>query len=175
MLYFNQKNYLPIILICTVGVAFIFRLSECLMDNHNVWEPIKERKTPNEGIHRSLRNGLWFGLTAIVHFGILFGIGVTLIGWGFGKFLTFGTDFWLLCWLYLTFYSGLFFGVLHGGFAALQHYVLRFLLWRNGFAPLRYVRFLNYAASLLFLRKVGGGYIFVHRMVLEYFAALDEP
>ncbi len=27
----------------------------------------------------------------------------------------------------------------------------------------------------LFLRKVGGGYIFLHRMLLEYFATLEEP
>jgi hypothetical protein len=26
----------------------------------------------------------------------------------------------------------------------------------------------------LFLRKVGGGYIFTHRMLLEYFASLPE-
>jgi hypothetical protein len=54
-----------------------------------------------------------------------------------------------------------------------QHYILRVMLWRNGFAPLRYVPFLNYAADLLFLRKIGGGYMFIHRMVLEHFAALE--
>jgi hypothetical protein len=25
----------------------------------------------------------------------------------------------------------------------------------------------------IFLRKVGGGYIFIHRMLMEYFAALE--
>jgi len=29
------------------------------------------------------------------------------------------------------------------------------------------------AADRIFLRKVGGGYIFIHRMVMEYFAALE--
>lgn len=29
-------------------------------------------------------------------------------------------------------------------------------------------------ASNILLRKVGGGYIFIHRMLLEYFANLDE-
>ncbi|MCK4811544.1 MAG: hypothetical protein KAS74_04670 [Methanosarcinales archaeon] len=47
------------------------------------------------------------------------------------------------------------------------------MLWRNGFAPLNYVRFLDYAAGCIFLRKVGGGYIFVHRLLLEYFASLE--
>jgi len=34
----------------------------------------------------------------------------------------------------------------------------------------------DYAADRIFLRKVGGGYIFIHRMLMEYFAALEtEP
>jgi hypothetical protein len=48
------------------------------------------------------------------------------------------------------------------------------VLWGNGYAPLNYVRFLDYAAERVLLRKVGGGYIFVHRMLLEYFASLEE-
>ncbi|RXK88284.1 hypothetical protein EST62_03785 [Chlorobaculum sp. 24CR] len=56
----------------------------------------------------------------------------------------------------------------------ISDYFLRLLLWREGFAPLRYVRFLDHAADLLFLRKVGGGYIFVHRMIMEHFAAMES-
>ena len=32
--------------------------------------------------------------------------------------------------------------------------------------------FLDYAARLVFLQKVGGGYIFIHRLLLEHFAAM---
>ncbi|MEA1869960.1 MAG: hypothetical protein U9N09_07450 [Euryarchaeota archaeon] len=60
-----------------------------------------------------------------------------------------------------------------GGLACIQHLVLRIMLWRNGFAPLNYARFLDCAAGRIFLRKVGGGYIFVHRLLLEYFASLE--
>ena len=42
--------------------------------------------------------------------------------------------------------------------------------------PWNYARFLDYAAEELnFLQKVGGGYIFVHRYLLEYFAAMELP
>ena len=67
---------------------------------------------------------------------------------------------------------GLGFGLVFGGDDVIQHWVLRFLLWRKRFAPLRYVRFL--AAERVFLRKVGGGYIFIHRMLMEHFAKLYE-
>ena len=73
--------------------------------------------------------------------------------------------------------SGLFFGLVgglqNGSSAYLKHYVLRFLLWRNDYAPLNYIRFLDYAAERVFLRKVGGGYIFTHRLLMEYFATLE--
>ena len=36
------------------------------------------------------------------------------------------------------------------------------------------MRFLETAKDLIFLRRIGGGYIFIHRLLLEYFAALTE-
>ena len=57
-----------------------------------------------------------------------------------------------------------------GGLAVIQHAVLRLALWRRGDAPLHYARFLDYAAQRILLRKVGGGYLFLHRLLLEHFA-----
>jgi hypothetical protein len=37
---------------------------------------------------------------------------------------------------------------------------------------LNYVKFLDYAEERIFLRKIGGGYIFIHRLLQDYFAAL---
>ena len=69
--------------------------------------------------------------------------------------------------------SGLTFGLRNGGLAYMKHYLLRFFLWCNDYAPLNYIRFLDYAAERVFLRKIGGGYIFTHRLLMEYFAALQ--
>lgn len=52
--------------------------------------------------------------------------------------------------------------ILHGGHAALQHVVLRCLLWATGRLPLRLVTVLEDAARRGLLRRVGGGYLFVH-------------
>ena len=60
----------------------------------------------------------------------------------------------------------------YGGQDVIQHYILRFILYCNGHMPLRYAHFLDYAARLVFLQKVGGGYIFIHRLLLEHFAAM---
>ena len=50
-----------------------------------------------------------------------------------------------------------------------EHAILCFILARKHHD---HTRFPDYAAGdLHFLQKVGGGYIFVHRYLLEYFAA----
>ncbi|MCG8366278.1 MAG: CHAT domain-containing protein [Pseudanabaenales cyanobacterium] len=59
------------------------------------------------------------------------------------------------------------------GIALLQHIVLRTVLWGSGFTPRNYVRFLNYATRCALMQQVGGGYIFLHRFFLEYFALKD--
>jgi hypothetical protein len=58
-----------------------------------------------------------------------------------------------------------------GGFTVMQHAVLRLILFHGACVPLNYVRFLDYASERIFLRKVGGGYIFVHRLLQDHFAS----
>jgi len=53
------------------------------------------------------------------------------------------------------------------------HYTLRFVFDRNDILPWKLVPFLDYATERILLRKVGGGYVFVHRMLMEYFASLE--
>jgi hypothetical protein len=65
---------------------------------------------------------------------------------------------------------GLISGLRNGGIACLEHLALRLLLWKSGSMPWNCGRFLDYAAERILLRKVGGGYIFTHRLLLEYFA-----
>src|SRR5262249_2670828 len=57
-----------------------------------------------------------------------------------------------------------------GGGAYLRHRVLVWMLAFSGCAPRDYVAFLEYAARLILLQRRGGGYEFVHRVLLEYFA-----
>jgi hypothetical protein len=64
----------------------------------------------------------------------------------------------------------LFIALEKGGYFLLDHFLSRYLLGQRNLVPWRMVRFLDAAAERLFLRKVGGGYIFVHRSLLEYFA-----
>src|SRR5205807_1227964 len=67
---------------------------------------------------------------------------------------------------------GVILGMLNGGVAFIEHFILRLLLWRANRMPLNYPHFLDYAAERILLRKVGGGYLFIHRMLRDYFTTL---
>ncbi len=58
--------------------------------------------------------------------------------------------------------------------AVIRHLTLRYLLVREDHMPWRYAGFLDHATECIFLRKVGGGYIFIHRLLLEYFASIES-
>ena len=112
---------------------------------------------PNKGIRLSIRNSL------------LMSCGVALICGAFNGLIMnpiLGLAYGVL--------SGLCAGLWFGGLDAIQHYLIRIILYFSGNAPLRYARFLDYAADELnFLQRVGGGYVFIHRYLLEHFAEMD--
>jgi hypothetical protein len=130
-----------------------------------------ERSTPNEGIRRSARHALAVGLPVGAVFGLVAVLIVELRGPKAG--LVAGPELELAVGLVVGLVFGLLFGLLFGGLACLRHLALRVLVAYSGFAPLRYIRFLDEATQRLFLRQAGSGYIFAHRLLLEHFAELD--
>ncbi len=134
-------------------------------------EAVEARVTPNQGTHRSVKAAVSTALTLGLC-GALLGLLVSrpLVRAGGGvdwRGLIIGLHYGLSC--------GLIAGMVAGGLFSLRHFVMRLSFWINGQAPLDYARFLDWAAERLFLRKVGGGYVFTHRMLTEYFAELTEP
>lgn len=64
-------------------------------------------------------------------------------------------------------------GALAGGLdVPVKHYTLRVLLRISDKVPLRLAKSLEEISRVLLLRRVGGGFIFVHRYLLEYFEML---
>lgn len=114
---------------------------------------------PNEGVWRSAKNAGLIGIISGLFFGII------------GNFA-----FGLIKGSIIGFIFGLNFGIANGGKACIQHFILRLILCLKGLIPWNYAYFLDYATERIFLQKVGGGYIFVHRMLMEHFAQmkLDE-
>jgi hypothetical protein len=60
-----------------------------------------------------------------------------------------------------------------GGVDLIRHGVLRLILAGQRKQPLRALHTLQEETALVFLYRAGGGFLFIHRMLLEYFS--DEP
>ncbi len=111
----------------------------------------RKATVPNQGIWQSAKHGLFFAFFGFLSLG-----GAALI-------LDHSVRTWGL--------FGMLFGwCLGGGEACVKHLLLRLMLWSNGSMPWNYARFLDWGVERIFLQKVGGGYIFVHRLLLEHFA-----
>jgi MFS family permease len=121
-------------------------------------EAVETRTVPNQGTHRSITMALGVWLI----FGLSIGLIYVLIVGGATDGLNLGLS------------VGLIAGLIGGGLFSLRHFVLRLVLGISGSAPFDYVSFLDYAVERLFLRKIGGGYIFTHHMLMEYFASMLE-
>jgi len=106
---------------------------------------------PNQGIWQSLRNGI---ILSVIGPGVLASL-----------FILFG----------LPIFVGAALGLLLGLFAleaTLKHFFLRVVLYGSGWSPWNYTNFLNYSTNSILLQRIGGGYIFTHRSLLEHFASL---
>ncbi len=128
---------------------------------------------PNQGIRRSARHSVLVGVVGALIGGVVSG----LVG-GVASRVHDPNLLWSIILSYGLIFGpliGLISGLRGGGIACIQHLVLRLLLLDAGSMPWNYPRFLDYAAERVLLRKVGGGYIFTHQLLLDYFATLEEP
>jgi len=121
---------------------------------------------PGQGVRRSVQRAIRHGLVSGIIAGVVAGLAAGLAG---------GPSAGLVGGLV----AGLTVGLIAASAskdsrAVVRHHVLRSILYRNGYVPRNYARLLDYAVHLIILRRVGDGYIFVHRYLTEYFARLER-
>jgi hypothetical protein len=122
--------------------------------------PLAHRVVPNQGVHVTLEGSAIVFVLAFVGFGLVAG--------SLGVFLDLQSGVLLGATLGLS--AALTAALWFGGMAAIRHYALRAVLVLGGHTPVRLVRFLDWACELVFLRPIGGGYVFVHDFFRDHFA-----
>ena len=127
--------------------------------------PLATAVQPNQGMRHSLRNALQLGLIFAFIFFITIFVATAPVS---------TVSFGIMQGLISAFSFGLNGFIIFGGYAVIQHVIVRSLLVRRGYTEANLAQFLDTTASLLLMRKVGSGYIFIHRYLLEYFAEQDE-
>jgi hypothetical protein len=158
----GQDRAITLALIFGVAAAIVYGILSGLTGGET---SIGVKTTPNQGIHLSIRNALFVGVIVTLGVGAFFG-GLILLTNDFQIAVVGASMFGL--------FSGSLAALWNGGMDAIRHYSLRLLLIINGHISWKYVSILNQAADRLLLRRVGGGYIFIHQYLQDYFAE-QEP
>jgi hypothetical protein len=158
------------------------------------------RIRPNQGIRNSLRNSIVIGfisacvgcllciLNSVIITALWLGVNLlfnipAILKIGLSSEMDFLGGNWLIAalsnglqdGLAVAISGGLLVALISGGLACFRHVILRWFLWRTQSIPWKYVRFLDFTTKRVLLRRVGGGYIFTHRLLLDYFATQDQP
>ena len=136
---------------------------------------VEQRTVPNQGIWSSIKNSVRVGIVFWLIFGLIFWLiscVIVLLAMLFDLFEASIDDLFYnpIGLLIFVLGFGIIGGMLNGGATGIQHLNLRLILYRHGRIPWNYARFLDYAGDRLLMKKVGGGYIFYHRMLMEHFA-----
>ncbi|MEM8721776.1 MAG: NACHT domain-containing protein [Cyanobacteria bacterium P01_G01_bin.39] len=156
------KTLMPSLIFVLI-ICFYGGLFEGIISNE-----VTQKTVSNQGIWSSGKNAikLWLisALYPVLAYGLAFGVVFELV---VGLF--FGLTSGLICGLLF----GLIFSLEKGGFTCIQHFNLRRILHKQSHIPWNYARFLDYASERLLMKKVGGGYVFYHRMLMEHFANME--
>ncbi len=132
----------------------------------------QQRITPNEGIKRTRRRSLQFGLIG----GGMFGL-IAILLLELTKLLLFQKHIVFLGGVrngvVFTLIAGIVLWTYNGGLTWYKHIVLRFLLWHRGAIPWHYERMLDEAVQRILLYRVGGGYHFIHDLFRDYLISRD--
>jgi len=116
-------------------------------------KPVSQTTYPGQRISLSIRNSFFILLFSWLIIGLIIG-------------LIYGLYYGLIIGLIV----GLIVDMMVYGPELVNHYSLRLAITFNNYLPWKLIPFLNYCTDLIFLRRVGGGYIFVHRLLMEHFA-----
>lgn len=130
--------------------------------------PIHQTTYPGQRINFSIKSFFFSFLIVALIAALIAALIVKL-----GVRLIIGMNGWLGLVLVIGLILALVVGMNFGGASVIQHYILRFILSLDNLLPFRLIPFLDYCVDLIFLRRVGGGYIFVHRLLMEHFAAME--
>jgi hypothetical protein len=143
-----------------VGVGLVVALG-CMLEGGLKPQASVQPAVPLQGISAAAQTGRSSGLVM----GLLLGLaGVLIVG------LLNGLGVGLIAGVVIGLAGGLDIGLANGGGSYLRHRLLVWLLSRQGLIPPNLIGFLDYADSRILLRRAGGGYLFIHRLLQDYFA-----
>jgi TPR repeat protein len=138
---------------------------------------ISHKTNFNQGMHQTLRNVILIML-AFIFYGLIFAGAIwftfAVVAPDEIKPAAFNWIERLREGLKFGYLLGFFAVFVFGGHDLILHGVLRAILSRKGWVPIRCRRFFLDAAKLIFLQRVGGGFRFIHQSLQEHFSFMHH-
>ncbi|AVH68418.1 NACHT domain-containing protein [Nostoc sp. 'Peltigera membranacea cyanobiont' N6] len=158
----DKLNYTKLIFWLPIGIIITMG---CFILCEGLYTPaIDKTKIANQGILKSALNSGFIFLIVIIVSG--------LIGHLLAKILNIKVIQPIIS-LFIPMFISVLAGHFCGGKAAIQHFALRLILYFSGYIPWNYARFLDYCIERMFLQRVGGRYLFIHKLLQDHFAKMD--
>ena len=158
--------YIPLfcalIVLTSCLLGFFDGILNLAMDD--IMKPLETRKA-NQGIFTSVKN---FGLTVLS--GGILAMFMFMFSSVPGQNYSEDWKQMSMTLIFFTVYWGFY---KFGGLPVVQHTVLRSLLHGQGNIPRNYTQFLKYTTERRLTQQIGGRFRFIHRELLDYFAAMD--
>jgi Predicted NTPase (NACHT family) len=159
----NSKHFGIIAKFYISSIAEMLYFIRRMVINNNIDDDDENLQFPNQGIRKAIFNSFLYylviNLSLFVWFSLSFYIfwGKTAISFALVSSQLIG-DYIFVCSISYC----------------LEHFEVRLILYLSKVMPWNYARFLDWASERLFLQKVGGAYIFIHRMLQEHFANMKS-
>jgi hypothetical protein len=143
-----------------IGLFLNLLIGAFVMINANSFIGKNNRLVPNEGIRSAIWSSMaWLQIVFLISY-----VEAMLYPGGFHSEISAGMRIFAVVSTLVL-----------GGWQMIAHFTVRIMLALARVMPVQYVRFLDAMANAALLRKVGGGYIFTHRLLLEYFLSGESP
>ncbi|MCV6637215.1 NACHT domain-containing protein [Candidatus Albibeggiatoa sp. nov. NOAA] len=135
---------------------------------------LREQANPNRGVLLVAKNGAQISslLTLFVILGYIIYIATVSVVNPTHTTIENNISSYLLVSLVIIFYMTWIFCLIflfNGGISIIKHYTVRNTLSSDSL-PFKLVDFFDHCTKLILLRRVGGGYMFLHRLLLDHFA-----
>lgn len=154
-----SQFFLIAISVCPVGSIFL----SLLINAFTIFKAeVQVKKRPNQGIIYSLINSIF---TLVICF--IFSFFVYKVAENYLSDFSYFKDNILIGLLVFIVSST---PLVMGGLTVIQHFSLRFLLYKRVFMPWFYADFLDYCTERLIIQRIGGRYRFIHKCIQDYYA-----
>ncbi len=154
------------------GFGMCYGMVYCISLFKKVMRSVNGNRKTSPASHNLFFGLIIIGLIASVIIGLISKLDFTqIMGLIISNIL--GSIFGLLGGLSVGLLVAVFSGLtVDNDFAIIQQYILQTMMHRRNYFPFHLTIFLDHCVDLIFLRRVGGGYIFVHRLLMEHFAEM---